>query len=185
MLTTMLLAATTAGAASSKVQSVPLCVGLTLSASYLADVPPGHGPGFRFTLINKTSHTIKLAEPVPSSSHWYARVRDHWMWRASNGAGGSLVNAENERGSVMVYPSAKSALAIVTIAPHQTRVWTQAPQENPVLEYKPGCALCSYPGESDYQVVFAYAYLPASADEAGLLTCGLRSAPAPMPPKRN
>jgi hypothetical protein len=181
----MLLAASAAGAASSKVQSVPLCGGVTLAASYLADIPPSHGPGFRFTLVNKTAHPIQLAEPVPSSSHWYARVRDRWMWRASNGAGGSLVNAENVRGPVMVYPATKSAPAIVTVAPHQSRVWIQGPQENPVLEYKPGCALCSYPGESDYQVVFAYAYQPSSGDQAGLLTCGLRSAPAPMPPKRH
>jgi hypothetical protein len=105
------------------------------------------------------------------------------MWRASNGAGGSLVNAEVERGPVMVYPSATPAAAFVTVAPHQSHVWIQGPEDNPVLEYKPGCALCSYPGETDYQVIFAYAYLPSGVAEKGLLTCGLRSAPAPMPPK--
>ena len=176
----MLLAASTAGAASSKVQSVPLCVGVTLSASYLAEVPPGQGPGFRFTLVNKTSRTIKLAEPVPSSSHWYARAHNRWMWRASNGAGGSLVNAENERGPVMVYPSTHSAPSVMTLAPHQSHTWIQGPEDNPVLEYKPGCKICSYPGETEYQVVFAYAYPPGK----GLLPCGLRSAPVPMPPKK-
>ena len=56
-------------------------------------------------------------------------------------------------------------------------------QENPVLEYKPGCAQCSYPGESEYQVVFAYAYIAPGGLQPGQLTCGLRSAPVPMPPK--
>ncbi len=51
--------------------------------------------------------------------------------------------------------------------PHQSREWTESPQENPVLEYKPGCAQCSYPGESEYQVVFAYAYLAPGASQAG------------------
>ncbi len=36
-----------------------------------------------------------------------------------------------------------------------------------MLEYKPGCALCSYPGESEYQVVFAYAYLAPGSHATG------------------
>jgi hypothetical protein len=172
-------------------KSIPLCSAVTLSASYLAEVAPGRGPGFRFTLVNKTSRAIKLAEPIPSSSHWYARVqlsakdgsRARWMWRASNGAGGSLVNAENERGPVIVYPVDNAEVKVVTVAPRQSRVWIESPEENPVLEYKPGCAQCSYPGESEYQVIFAYAYQPSAGREAGLLPCGLRSVPVPMPPK--
>ncbi len=141
-------------------------------------------PGFRFKLSNRTSREIKLAEPVPSSSHWYARSHGRWWWRASNGAGGSLVNAGNEHGRVMVYPNQNLVgAALVTVAPHQNREWTASPQENPVLEYKPGCALCSYPGESQYQVVFAYAYVTGAGEPHGLLACGLRSAPVPMPPK--
>jgi hypothetical protein len=165
------------------VRSVPLCSGVVLSASYLAQVAPGGGPGFRFTLVNKTSRTIKLAEPIPSSSHWYARVQDRWLWRASNGAGGSLLNAGNERGPVMVYPPRNADVTLVTLPPHQSRVWIESAEENPVLEYRPGCAQCSYLGESEYQVVFAYAYLPDTGHETGLLPCGLRSAPVPMPPK--
>lgn len=72
---------------------------------------------------------------------------------------------------------------MVTLAPRQSRVWIEGPEENPVLEYQPGCAQCSYPGEREYQVIFAYAYLPAAGQETGLLPCGLRSAPVPMPPK--
>ena len=156
---------------------------MTLSASYLAAVGRDQVPGFRFALVNKTGRAIKLAEPIPSSSHWYARAHGRWLWRASNGAGGSLVNAGNEHGPVMVYPSGKAEATWVTLPPHQSRIWIESQQENPVLEYKPGCAMCSYPGESEYQVVFAYAYVPAGGQQPGLLTCGLRSAPVPMPPK--
>lgn len=165
-------------------RSIPLCSGVTLSASYLAEVGGDRAPGFRFTLMNKTGHAIKLAEPIPSSSHWYARAHGRWLWRSSNGAGGSLVNARNEHGPVVVYPAGSAEVRWVTLAPRHSREWSEGPQENPVLAYKPGCALCSYPGESEYQVVFAYAYLLSGAQEAGVLTCGLRSAPVPMPPKR-
>jgi hypothetical protein len=149
-------------------------------------VGPDQGPGFRFVLVNKTGRAIKLAEPIPSSSHWYARSHGRWLWRASNGAGGSLLDAVNDHGRVVVYPGApgQGETGLVTVQPHQSRQWTEGPQGNPVLEYKPGCAMCSYPGESEYQVVFAYAYLPAAGGkQEGLLGCGLRSAPVPMPPK--
>ena len=78
-------------------------------------------------------------------------------------------------------PGAETKL--LTLPPHQSREWIESQQENPVLEYKPGCPMCSYPGEREYQVVFAYAYLAAASQPAGLLSCGLRSAPVPMPPK--
>jgi hypothetical protein len=167
------------------VRSVPLCSGVTLSAGYLALVGSDQRSGFRFVLTNHTGRAIKLAEPVPSSSHWYARSHGRWLWRASNGAGGSLVDAGNPHGRVAVYPAAPDHddPKWVTLAPHQTREWIESPQENPVLEYKPGCALCSYPGESEYQVVFAYAYLAPGGQQSGQLPCGLRSAPVPMPPK--
>ena len=163
---------------------MPLCSRITLSASYLALAAPGGSSGFRFTLVNKTNHPIKLAEPIPSSSHWYARAHARWLWRASNGAGGSLLNAGNEHGPVMVYPPANANVTFVTLGPHKSRIWIETPEENSVTEYKPGCALCSYPGETEYQVIFAYAYLPAGGRESGLLPCGLRSAPVPMPPRR-
>lgn len=163
-------------AARAPVRSVPLCSGITLSASYLAE-----GPSFLFTLSNHTAREIKLVEPVPSSAHWYARSHGRWLWRASNGAGGSLLDAGNEHGRVVVYPPAPGEIRLLTIAPHRSKQWTANQQENPVLAYQPGCKLCSYPGESEYQVVFAYAY-PAGSGK-GLLPCGLRSAPVPMPPK--
>jgi len=166
------------------VQSVPICSGVTLSASYLAAVGRDQGPGYQFVLVNKTGRAIRLAEPIPSSSHWYARSHGRWLWRASNGAGGSLVDAGNPHGRVVVYPpvTVKREATFLILPPHQSRKWIESQQENPVLEYKPGCPICSYPGESEYQVVFAYAYL-GSGQQAGLLPCGLRSAPVPMPPK--
>ena len=171
-------------AAARPVRSVPLCSGVTLSANYLATVGD-RGSGFRFTVTNKTSRAIKLAEPIPSSSHWYARSQGRWLWRASSGAGGSLVDAGNVHGRVAVYPelAGKSQETWVTLQPHQSREWTESQQENPVLAYKPGCAQCSYPGESEYYVVFAYAYLASGGEQSGQLPCGLRSAPVPMPPK--
>src|SRR3984957_18683432 len=93
------------GASTLPARSVPLCSGITLSASYLAMTGPHQVPGFHFILSNRTSREIKLAEPVPSSSHSNARARGKRWWRASNGAGGSLVNAGNEHGRVMVYPN--------------------------------------------------------------------------------
>jgi hypothetical protein len=179
-----LLLACTSSVSGLPVRSVPSCSGITLAASYLAMTGREQAPGFRFILSNRTSREIKLAQPVPSSSHWYARSRGRWWWRASNGAGGSLVDALNQRGRVRVYPSQSIVVAkFLTVPPHQSREWTENAQENPVLEYKPGCALCSYPGESQYQVVFAYAYVSGSGGPHGLLACGLRSAPVPLPPK--
>jgi hypothetical protein len=173
------LSASVAGNAA--VRSVPICSGITLSASYLAAVGDDQVPGFQFTLKNNTAHEIKLAEPVPSSSHWYAWTHGRWMWRASNGSGGSLVDAGNPHGRVMVYPPSPGEVSLITVPPRQSKQWSSTQQENVVLEYKPGCKLCSYPGESDYQVVFGYAY---AGNGKGLLPCGLRSAPVPMPPKK-
>jgi hypothetical protein len=166
------------------VRSVPICSGVSLSANYLAAVGPDQVPGFRFVLVNRTAREIKLEQPVPSSSHWYALAHGRWMWRASNGAGGSLLDAGNEHGRVVVYaPAAGAETKILTLKAHRSMEWIESQQENPVLEYKPGCPMCSYPGEREYQVVFAYAYLAGPNQPAGLLSCGLRSAPVPMPPK--
>jgi hypothetical protein len=172
------------GVSTKAVRSVPICPGVTLSANYLALAGPDQGPGFRFVLVNRTGREIRLAQPVPSSSHWYARSHGRWLWRASNGAGGSLLDAGNEHGRVVVYaPPVGTETELLTLPPHQSREWTESQRENPVLEYKPGCPMCSYPGEREYQVVFAYAYLAAAGQPAGILSCGLRSAPVPMPPK--
>jgi hypothetical protein len=171
------------GAVDRPVRSVPQCAGVTLSASYLASAGPEQLPAFRFTLSNHTSHEVKLAEPVPSSSHWYGRTHGRWLWRASNGAGGGLVNAGNEHGRLVVYPAkAASGLPATMVVPaRQSRTWTSSQQQNEVLAYQPGCKLCSYPGEREYQVIFAYAYVRGASP--GFLPCGLRSLPVPMPPK--
>jgi hypothetical protein len=169
---------------SKPVRSVPICSGVSLSANYLAVAGPDQSPGFRFVLVNRTGREIKLAQPVPSSSHWYARAHGSWMWRASNGAGGSLSDAGNEHGRVVAYASRPGTeTKLLTLPPHKSKEWIESQQENPVLEYKPGCPMCSYPGEREYQVVFAYAYLAGANQPQGLLSCGLRSAPVPMPPK--
>jgi hypothetical protein len=171
--------------ASRPVRSVPICSGVTLSASYLASVAPNQGPGFRFTVANNTANHIRLVEPVPSSSHWYARAGNRWLWRASSGAGGSFLNAGNEHGRLLAFAPqrGKADGGFLILGPHQSKQWSEGQLENPVLEYNPGCKLCSYPGEHEYRVVFAYAYRTGDGQPADLLSCGLRSNPVPMPPK--
>jgi hypothetical protein len=167
-----------------KIMSVPSCTGISLRASYLAEIPSQQSPGFEFTLVNGTDHEIRLAEPVPSSSHWYALAQGRWLWRASNGAGGGLLDPMNERGRLVVFKSTPGRIsgASFIVQPHQARKWVESERENPVLAYKPGCPLCSYPGEHEYRVIFAYAYLPED-EGRGWLACGIRSLPVPMPPK--
>src|ERR1700677_2053803 len=121
------------------VRAVPLCSGVSLSANYLAAVGPDQVPGFRFVLVNRTARELKLAQPVPSSSHWYALAHGRWMWRASNGAGGSLLDAGNEHGRVVVYaPPAGAETKLLKLPPRQSRNWSERKQENRLLEYKPG-----------------------------------------------
>lgn len=161
------------------------CAGITLSASYLAEAVPGQGPGFLFRIDNRTAHAIELAQPVPSSAHWYARVGSRWLWRASAGRGGALVDALRQRGPMFAYqPTVPSAdPAYLTIPAHGSREWAEAMLNNTAIAYRPTCPMCNYPGESDYQAIFAYAYLPGPGEHvAGLLRCGLRSDPVPMPP---
>ncbi len=168
--------------------TVPLCSRqITLTANFLAESKPGEGIGFLFRIENGTSKPIKLAEPVPSSAHWYARVGDRWLWRASTGLGGSFVDAINERGPLFAYrPKAASAHPkYISVPPGGQYEWVEREHENAALAYKPGCALCNYPGEREYKAVFAYAYLPPADEEAsGLLTCGLRSNLVIMPPRQ-
>lgn len=160
------------------------CAGVALTASYLGDVS-GEGPGFLFSIDNRTPRTIRLEQPVPSSAHWYAQVGTRWLWRASAGRGGSLVNAENPRGLMFAWrPAAPpDRPEYVTIPAHGSIQWSQAMRDHPAIAYQPSCPMCRNPGETVYQAVFAYAYLPAPGEEAeNLLRCGLRSAPVPMPP---
>lgn len=166
---------------------VPLCSRqIVFTASYLAETKPGAGIGFLFRIDNNTAKPIKLAEPVPSSTHWYARVGNRWLWRASSGSGGSYVDAIDEKGPVFAYqPKEPSAdQKYITVPAHGKYEWTVGEHENPALAYRPGCALCNYPGEHEYKAVFAYAYLPPAQEHVeGLLACGLRSGLVEMPPR--
>lgn len=166
---------------------VPLCSRqISFTASYLAPAHKGDTPGFLFRIENRTARPIKLAEPIPSSAHWYARVRNKWLWRASSGSGGSYVNAINERGPVFAYQPASAApeAHYITVPAHGRYEWTSGERTNPALAYRPGCERCNYPGERDYKAAFAYAYLPpAGYSVPGLLRCGLRTKLVDMPPK--
>lgn len=167
--------------------TVPLCSrDIRFTVSYLAEVRPAAGPGFLFLIENRTSRAIRLAEPIPSSAHWYARVGNKWLWRASSGSGGSYVNAINEHGPVFAYrpEPASTDPRYITIPAHGKYEWAAGEQDNPALAYQPRCAHCNYPGERDYKAVFAYAYLPPVGQTVeNLLPCGLRSNLVDMPPK--
>ena len=167
--------------------TVPLCGRqIVFTAHYLAESKAGEGTGFLFRLENNTPKPIKLADPVPSSAHWYAQVGKRWLWRASSGRGGAYVDAVNERGPLFAYQPSSAAenTKYVTVAAHGNYEWEQRVPGNPVLEYRPSCALCNYPGEHEYKAVFAYAYLPPVQEHVdGLLACGLRSNLVIMPPK--
>ncbi len=161
------------------------CAGVTLRANYMADVGAAGGPGFAFHIANNTGREIRLEQPVPSSAHWYARVGIRWMWRASAGRGGALVNALQENGPMFAYqPKAPPEHAeYLTVSAHGAQDWVVPMRDDPAIAYRPSCARCNYPGETEYQAIFAYAYLPGADEHApDLLRCGLRSAPVPMPP---
>jgi hypothetical protein len=164
---------------------VPLCSHISLSARYLAEAEPGKGPGFLFVIKNDTNKEIRLAKPVPTSAHWYAHVGQKWLWRASSGSGGSLVDANNEKGEVFAYQpkEAPQDPEYMAVPAHSSQEWTQSISDHPAIAYHPSCAICNYPGEHEYRAVFAYAYLPHPQEHAeGLLPCGLRSEPVVMPP---
>jgi hypothetical protein len=169
--------------------AVPLCSRrIAFTASYLVQTEPGKGPGYLFRIDNGTPKPITLVEPVPSSAHWYAKVGNRWLWRASSGAGGSYVDAINEKGPVFAYQpkDAPADPSYLTVPANGHYEWTASEREIPALAYKPGCARCNYPGEHDYMAVFAYAYLPPrQLHKDGILACGLRTNLVPMPPKDN
>lgn len=166
---------------------VPLCSRqIVFSASYLAQLQHGSGTGYLFTVENHTARPILLAEPVPSSAHWYARVGSKWLWRASSGFGGSYVDAINERSPVFAFQpeSASADPKYLTIPAHGKVEWTSGEHDNPALAYRPSCERCNYPGEREYKAVFAYAYLPPAGHPVkDLLPCGLRTKLVDMPPK--
>ncbi|MBT9330962.1 hypothetical protein [Paracidobacterium acidisoli] len=163
---------------------VPSCAGLTMTASYLAESTPGAGPGFLFRIENHTAKPVTLAQPVPSSAHWYAHVGGRWLWRASAGRGGALVDAIQEKGPMFAYQPATEPgdPHYMAIPAHGVQEWTELMRDHPAIDYRPSCAMCNYPGEDEYRAVFAYAYLPHAAEHVpNLLTCGLRSNPVVMP----
>jgi hypothetical protein len=166
---------------------VPLCSKqIVFSASYLADLQTESGPGYLFTIENHTARPIRLAEPVPSSAHWYAMVGNKWLWRASSGYGGSFVDAINQRGPLFAYQprSAATDPHYITVPAHGKVQWTSGEHDNPALAYEPSCSHCNYPGERQYKAVFAYAYLPPPGHPVkNLLACGLRTGLVDMPPK--
>jgi hypothetical protein len=107
------------------------------------------------------------------------------MWRASAGRGGALVNSLNEKGPMFAYRPATPLqhAEYLTVPAHRSEDWTVPMRDHPAIQYRPSCARCNYPGETNYQAIFAYAYLPNSDEHVpDLLRCGLRSVPVPMPP---
>jgi hypothetical protein len=161
------------------------CAGVSLRANYVAETGANAGPGFAFHIENKTGKDIHLEQPVPSSAHWYARVGIRWMWRASAGRGGALVDALRETGPMFAYrPAAPPEHAdYLTVPAHGSEDWVVPMRDDPAIQYRPSCARCNYPGEREYEAIFAYAYLPNPDERVpDLLRCGLRSTPVPMPP---
>lgn len=160
------------------------CAQVSLKALYLAQVTPGSGPGFHFVLQNRTSQPIKLAMPVPSSAHWFALEAGRWLWRASNGSGGNLVDADNPGGRMFAYRSASAAdPAYLSVEAKGSHEWDESVAQNPVLGFKPSCQLCNHPDDRLYRVVFAYAYAPRDEESTtGVIHCGLRSNFVDVPP---
>ena len=170
-------------------EAVPQCTGVTLSAAYLAQVTPVEGPGFLLVIANNTDQPIKLARPFPSSAHWYAQAgQGRWLWRASTGSGGALVNALAERGPLLAYaapPTSAQPGQYLTVSPKSRLEVAESMRSSPILRFRPGCERCKNPGDERYRAVLAYAYLPgprSGSEEQGLLPCGLRSGPIVMPP---
>ena len=164
---------------------VPQCRDVVLTAAYLAEEKPGSGPGFYLQIENRRNEPISIVDPTPLSVHWYARSGGRWLWRASSGEGGSLVNALSEKGPLFAERANASAEqpGVRTIAPHSTYSWSVFSGQTPALRYRPGCQHCTYQGEEQYQAVLAYAYLPTvAASSSPLMRCGLRSEPVVMPP---
>ena len=165
--------------------TLPQCRDVELRAAYLAEEKPGQGPGFYLQIENRRAVQINIADPAPLSIHWYARSGGRWLWRASSGDGGSLVNAFRESGPVFAAKGSLRGLELQTrtIAAHATYSWSVFTAQMPALRYRPGCQHCTYQGEEQYQAVLAYAYLPSGSDASTpFLHCGLRSKPVVMPP---
>ena len=172
----------------SQVRSVPQCPHVTLTADYLAQEQAGQGSGFLLQINNNEAAAIAIPDPLPLSVHWYAEHAGHWLWRASGGSGGSLVNALHEHGPLFAAIQAPGTIPFATrvIQPHASYSWTVFTGQTPALQFRPGCEHCTYQGEDQFRAVLAYAFIPAarsaSSGQIPLLPCGLRSAPVVMPP---
>ncbi len=166
--------------------AIPQCSSVSMAASYLAQVSPHEGPGFLLTISNDTDAPVILIAPVPTSAHWYAQsASGRWLWRASTGAGGGLVDAMKERGPVLAYrpPAFVGRAVTLTVLAHAHVDWLASIRDNPALRFRPGCERCRNPEDRQYRAVLAYAYLPPPGQPAeGLLSCGLRSNLVVMPP---
>lgn len=178
---------------------VQTCANIQLSATYLAASAAAGGPAFQFAIHNGTDHAVSLVMPAPTSAHWYAREGSRWSWRASNGAGGSPVDAMNPQGKMFAFraqPTAKREeksgagqgdphIEKLVVAAHGFRNWELKPADNPVLNFKPSCMRCNHPTDREFRVVFAYAVLPGGegpgGEETGMLSCGLRTVPVAVP----
>ena len=161
------------------------CSDVTLRAAYLAEEKPGQGPGFYLEIHNDRGTVIDVVDPAPLGIDWYAQKGGAWLWRASSGAGGSLVNALAPRGPMFAAtlpPGSAPVSGVRRIAPHSSYSWSVFTSTVPALRYRPGCEHCSNPGEDHFRAVLAIAYLPPEGTQPGLLRCGLRSAPVVMPP---
>lgn len=161
---------------------VPQCKDVTLHASYLVEEKPGQGPGFLVTVTNKTKSAVSIVDPAPLSVHWYANVNGHWLWRASSGSGGSLVNAFHITGPLFSQQLVSQQVQTKSILPGASYSWAVFSGKDASLTYRPGCQHCTYSGESHFQAVLAYAVqIPEPNQYPALLRCGLRSNPIVMP----
>ncbi len=136
-------------------------------------------------IANDTDQPVRLAKPFPTSVHWYAQAAGgRWLWRASSGSGGALIDALQEHGPVSVYAEPGAAdPGYLVVGAHQRLEVAESMRSSPVLRFRPGCERCRNPGDARFRAVLAYAYLAApGAADPGLLPCGLRSGPVVMPP---
>jgi hypothetical protein len=169
-------------AAPRSVATVSQCKDVTLHASYLVEEKSGQGPGFLVTISNKTKSSIRIVDPAPLSVHWYAYMNGHWLWRASSGSGGSLMNAFRESGPLFAQQVSPGQIQTRSILPGASYTWAVFSGADASLAYRPGCEHCAYSGEAHYQAVLAYAVqVPEAVQYSTLLHCGLRSNPIVMP----
>jgi hypothetical protein len=162
---------------------VPMCRNIQLAATYLPQSAQGGSPSFQFVVHNGTDEAVFLEMPAPTSAHWYALEGARWSWRASNGSGGSPVDAMNLRGPVFAfranYPADHRPRKLF-VAAHGSLSWEVKPADNPVVTFHPSCPHCNHPTDRQFRVVFAYAVLPGD-DDKRVLSCGLRTEPVAVP----